>query len=91
MDPGVLLKDSSPAITWSDANRFLPIKNCRDFWLSLVKASPSNVREGVGVGLSSMPGKRAKISQPKSQNIRAEQYCNKFNKDFKNGPHQKNL
>ena len=24
----------------------------------------------------------------KNQNIRQKQYCNKFNKDFKNGPHQ---
>ena len=23
------------------------------------------------------------------QSIKQEQYCNKFNKDFKNGPHQK--
>ena len=26
---------------------------------------------------------------PKTQNIKQKQYCNKFNKDFKNGPHQK--
>ena len=25
----------------------------------------------------------------KTKNIRQKQYCNKFNKDFKNGPHQK--
>ena len=25
----------------------------------------------------------------KNQNIKREQYCNKFNKAFKNGPHQK--
>ena len=25
----------------------------------------------------------------KNQNIKQKQYCNKFNKDFKNGPHQK--
>ena len=24
-----------------------------------------------------------------NQNIKQKQYCNKFNKDFKNGPHQK--
>ena len=29
--------------------------------------------------------------QPKCQNIKQRQYCNKFNEDFKNGPHQKNL
>ena len=35
---------------------------------------------------------RSKIphaSQPKNQNIKRKQYCNKFNKDFKNDPHQK--
>ena len=26
---------------------------------------------------------------PKSQNIKQKQYCNKFNKDIRNGPHQK--
>ena len=25
---------------------------------------------------------------PPGQNIRQKQYCNKFSKDFKNGPHQ---
>ena len=28
-------------------------------------------------------------SWPKKQNIKQKQYCNKFSKDFKNGPHQK--
>ena len=28
-------------------------------------------------------------SQPTNQNIKQKQYCNKFNKDFKNGPYQK--
>ena len=44
-----------------------------------------------GAGLIS--GRGAKIphaSWPKNQNIKQKQYCNKFNKDFKNGPHQKN-
>ena len=27
----------------------------------------------------------------KNQNIEKSQYCNKFNKDFKNGPHQKKI
>ena len=26
-------------------------------------------------------------SQAKKQNIKRKQYCNKFSKDFKNGPH----
>ena len=41
-----------------------------------------------------IPGQGAKIphaSGPKNQNIKQKQYCNKFNKDFKNGPHQKVL
>ena len=28
-------------------------------------------------------------SRPENQNIKQKQYCNKFNKDFENGPHQK--
>ena len=27
----------------------------------------------------------------KKKNIKQKQYCNKFNKDFKNGPYKKNL
>ena len=55
----------------------------------MVKTTPSNAG---GVGL--IPGEEAKIPHalwPKNQNIKQKQYCNKFNKDFKNGPHQKNL
>ena len=56
----------------------------------MVKILPSNTGN---VGL--IPGWKAKIlhaSQPKKQNIKWKQYCNKFNKDFKNCPHQrKNL
>ena len=53
----------------------------------MVKTSPSNAG---GTGL--IPGQGAKIphaSQPKNRNTKQKQYCNKFNKDFKNGPHQK--
>ena len=54
----------------------------RDFPGSpVVKTSPSNA-EGAG----SIPGGRTKIphaSGPKIQNIKQNQYCNKFNKDFK--------
>ena len=55
----------------------------------MVKTSPSNAG---GTGL--IPGRGAKIphaSQPKNQNIKQKQYCNEFNKDFRNGPHQKSL
>ena len=51
------------------------------------KTLPSNV-----VDTGSIPGWRAKIShdsQPKIQNIKQKQCCNIYNKDFKNGPHQK--
>ena len=40
----------------------------------------------------SIPGQGAKTPhdlQPRNQNIEWKQYCNKFNKDFKNGPHPK--
>ena len=56
----------------------------------VVKTSPSKAG-----GAGSIPGGGAKIphaSWPKQGNIKKQkQYCNKFNKDFKNGPHQKNL
>ena len=54
---------------------------------SVVKTLPSDAG-----GAGSIPGQGAKIphaSWPKNQNIKPKQYCNKFNKDFKNGPHQK--
>ena len=54
---------------------------------SVVETSAS----GAG-GSDLIPGQRAKIPQalrPKKKNIKQKQYCNRFNKDFKNGPHQK--
>ena len=45
-----------------------------------------------GVGL--IPSRGTKIPhalQSKNKNIKQKQYCNKFNKAFKNGPHQRNL
>ena len=60
----------------------------RDFPGSRVfKTSLSNA-EDVG----SIPGWGAKIPYalwPKNQNVKQKQYCNKFNKDFKNGPQKK--
>ena len=53
----------------------------------VVGTSPSSAG-----GVRSIPGRGAKIphaSRPKNQNIKQKQYCNKFNKNFKNGPHQK--
>ena len=54
-----------------------------------VKISPSNAG-----GASLIPGHRAKIphalwEKKKTNTINQKQYCNKFNKSFKNGPHQK--
>ena len=40
----------------------------------------------------SIPGQEAKTPQalrPKNQNVKQKQYCDQYNKDFKNGPHQK--
>ena len=65
-------------------------KNLRDFPGSPVaKTSPSTAG-----GAGSIPGRErgAKIPhalQPKNQNIKQKQYCNKFNKDSKNDPNQK--
>ena len=52
---------------------------------TVIQTSPSS--EGcaglVLGGGAKIPG----ASWPKKQNIKQKQYCNKFNKDFKNGPH----
>ena len=53
----------------------------------MVKTSPFNA-EAMGL----IPGQGAKIPHvlwPKNQKIKQKQYCNKFNKEFKNGPHLK--
>ena len=55
----------------------------------VVKTLPFNAG-----GAGSIPDWGAKIPhalRPKNQNIKQKQYCNKFNKDFTNDPHQKNL
>ena len=52
-----------------------------------VKTLPSNAG-----GVGSIPGPGAETPhalRPKNQNRKHKQYCNKFNKDFKIGPHQK--
>ena len=53
----------------------------------VVKTSPFNA-EGVGL-ITDQGAKIPHTSQPKHQNIKQKQYCNKFNKNFKNGLHQK--
>jgi len=44
-----------------------------------------------GVWVQSLVGELRSPMPPsqKNQNIKQKQYCNTFNKDFKNGPHQK--
>ena len=50
----------------------------------MVTTSPSNAGSA-----DSIPGLGAKIPCTQNAKCKTEQYCNKFNKDFKNGPHQK--
>ena len=55
----------------------------------VVKILPSNAGS-----TGSIPGRGAKFTHAlwsKKRNIKQKQYCNKFNKNFKNGPHQKIL
>ena len=55
----------------------------------MVKTSPSKASRVVLI-----PGWGVKIphaSGAKYQNIKQKQYCNKFNKDFKNGPNKKKI
>ena len=53
----------------------------------VVKTSPSNA-EGLIPGWG---GKIPHASRLRNQNIKQKQYCNKFNKDVKNGPCQKKV
>ena len=53
----------------------------------MLKTSPFNSGSA-----GSILGQEAKIphaSQPKTQNIKKKEYCNKFNKYFLNGAHKK--
>ena len=68
------------------ATRYLKLQ-MRDFpGGPLVKTSPSNAG-----AVGSIPGRGAEIphaSWPeKNKKHKTEAICNKFNKDFKNGPH----
>ena len=53
----------------------------------VVKTSPSNAGD---VGSPGQGDKTLHALQPKHQNIKQTQCYNKFNKYFKNGPHQNN-
>ena len=50
----------------------------------VVKTSPSNTG-----GEGSIPGGELRSHMVRGQKIKQKQYCNKFNKDFKNGPLKK--
>ena len=54
---------------------------------SVVKILPSSA-EGQGSVLVREPRSHMPCDQ-KNPNIKLKQYCNKLNKDFKKGPHQK--
>ena len=59
-----------------------------DFPGGLVAKTSSNAR---GMGLILGWGtKIPRATQPKNQNIKQKQYCNKVYKGFKNGSHNKN-
>ena len=62
----------------------------RDFpGCPVVKTLPSNAGR-----VDSISGQEAKIPHslgPKHKKKKQKQYCDKFNKDFKSGPHQKIL
>ena len=52
----------------------------------MVKTLPSNAGN-----TDSIPGWGSEIphaSWTKNQNVKQKEYCNKFNEDFKTGPHQ---
>ena len=82
------MTQSSPSRLAGKTETMMSTEGLGDFSNSpVVKTSPFNA-EGMGL----IPGQGAKIphtSQPKHQNIKQNQHCNKFNKNFKNGPHQK--
>ena len=81
-------------LQWDDVQWFkreMSFKNWQEWGPEpggpVVKTSPFNAGS-----VSPFPGRRAKIPHalwPKNQNIKQKQCCNKINKGFKNGPHQK--
>ena len=53
----------------------------------MVKTPPSNA--GAESSTLGWGARNPHALQPKKQNIKQKQYCDKFSKDFKNGPYQK--
>ena len=43
------------------------------------------------ISISALGARSPPASQPENRNVTQKEYCNKFNKNFKNCPHQKNL
>ena len=52
----------------------------------MVETSSSNAGAG---SLIPDPGLRSHMPWGQNQNVKQKQYCNTFNKDFKDGPYQK--
>ena len=55
----------------------------------MVKNLPPNAG-GIG-SIYSWESKIPRALLPKSQDLKQQRYCNKFNKDLQKGPHQKDL
>ena len=53
----------------------------------VVKMSPSDAGRADSIPLGGAGAPHA--LWPKNQEVKQQRYCNRFNKDFKNGPHQK--
>ena len=67
---------------------FAMLCNCSSFFKrfrDIPGTSPSNA--GRARSVSGWGARIPRASQPKKQNIKQKQYCNRFSKDFQNGPH----
>ena len=63
---------------------------CKDFSGGPVVETSPSIADGVCL-IAVQGNKIPHAPWPKNQNIKQKQYCNQFNKDFKNGPHQNTL
>ena len=92
MEPLHPSKWQQPPLKHKPMGRFKNVLkiHCGDFPGGPVVETSSS--KAVDVGLILGQGANIPhVSGPKNQHIKQKQYCNKFNKDFKNGPHQKTL
>ena len=77
------MTQSSPSRLAGKTETMMSTEGLGDFSNSpAVKTSPFNLEGGAAAGVSPLVGKLG--------NIKQKQYCSKFNKDFKNSPHQIN-